>query len=381
MVKNSLSNYFEISPDSVHLFWKGRVGLYSILSGMDVKKGDEVIIPAFTCVVVANAIIYRGATPIYVDINPANLQYDKSGLEKAITSKTKLIIVQNTFGIPPDYETVERICDEKGILCIEDCTHGMGTVVRGKKSSPDFIKAAFYSFQWNKPLSSGLGGAVVCKDPFLNNKLIEQNKQLLTPSLFDSCSLSILLMIRPLINSPALYPLLLGLFRFLSSKGLVLGSSNSKELVGTEIPEGYLKGMSSVQKRKISKSIGDLDRIIAVRKANYLRYDKVFNDLGLFCLKLKNINHSALKFPVFVKDKTTFKKIAERKGIKLGDWMNSPIHPIETGFEKWNYNLGQCQQAEFLSSKIFNLQTDLSVAETQRTISFVIENRSLFLEA
>ena len=379
MLEFKLANYFEISPDSIHLFWKGRVGLYSVLSSMGIKSGDEVVIPAFTCVVVANAIIYRGARPVYVDVNPSNLQYDKASLEQAVSDNTKLIIVQNTFGIPPDYSTVENICKQKGISCIEDCTHGMGTLHKNKKTPPAFVKASFYSFQWNKPLSAGLGGMVLCNDVILNAKIQDQQKDLEAPSLLDSLSLSVLLKIRPLLDAPFLYAGLLRLFRLLSAKGLVLGSSNSEELMGVNMPDGYFKGMSGVQRRSINRSIDKLDQRIALRKANYSKFDKVFQDLGLFRLELDGIDHSALKFPIFVKDKIQFKQIAERKGIKLGDWMNSPIHPVETGFEQWHYTLGQCKHAEFLSGHILNLQTDLSDKETKKTISFIQENRSLFL--
>ena len=379
MLEVKLANYFEISPDCIHLFWKGRVGLYSVLSSMEIKSGDEVIIPAFTCVVVANAIIYCGARPVYVDVNPTTLQYDRISLEQAVTDKTKLIIVQNTFGIPPDYVTVENICKQKGISCIEDCTHGMGTLYNNKKIPPAFVKASFYSFQWNKPLSAGLGGLVLCNDTVLNVKLQDHQKALVAPSLMDTLSLSILLKIRPLLDAPFLYSGLLGLFRLLSAKGLVLGSSNSEELMGVTMPDGYFKGMSGVQRRSINRSIAKLDQLIALRKMNYLEFDKIFKDLDLFKLDLDEINHSALKFPIFVKDKVKFKQAAERKGIKLGDWMNSPIHPVETGFEKWYYTLGQCKHAEFLSGHILNLQTDLNEKETKRTISFIKENRSLFL--
>ena len=64
--KTGLQNYLKINPNNITLFWKGRVALYAILKAFDVKDGDEVILPAFTCVVVANAVIYLGAKPVYV---------------------------------------------------------------------------------------------------------------------------------------------------------------------------------------------------------------------------------------------------------------------------------------------------------------------------
>ena len=379
MLENKLGNYFECSPNNVHLFWKGRVGLYSILGALGLKEGEEVIIPAFTCVVVANAIIYHGAKPVYVDINKNNLQFDRKALVQAVNPKTKLIIAQNTFGIPPDYETIEALCKEHDISCIEDCTHGMGTVYKGSKMPPLFIKASFYSFQWNKPLSAGLGGLVICRDSSLGKQIEIFAKQLSRPSFFDSFSLGILLRVRPLMNASVLYPVLLSLFRSLSARGLVLGSSKSSELTGTEMPEGYLKSMSAVQKRWISSSLSLLDETIKKRQINFKRFDSVFASLNLQKLEVDTLGHSALKYPIFVKDKLAFRKIAERKGIKLGDWMNSPIHPVEYDWEKWHYFKGTCKKAELLAAHIFNLQTDLSESEMKRTISFVQENRSLFV--
>jgi perosamine synthetase len=381
MLEDDLGIYFESPANNIHLFWKGRVGLYSILSALEIKKGDEVIIPAFTCVVVANAIIYHGAKPIYVDINQSNLQFEEDQLRAAINGKTKLIILQNTFGIPPDYKTAEKISKSYSIPCIEDCTHGLGTLYEGEKVPPEFIKASFYSFQWNKPLSAGLGGAVLCRDEALNNKLKKLNTKLSAPSFKEALSLQVLLLIRPIMNLPSLYPVLLRLFRYLSSVGLVLGSSASSELNSLKMPDGYFKGMSAVQKRRISKSLRKLDQVIKYRQANYNSFESLFKSLNLYALELEGISHSALKFPVLVKDKQQFKIKAEQNGIKLGDWMNSPIHPVEEDFEKWAYTYGQCSNAEYISRHIYNLQTDLTTSEMKRTISFVKENRSLFISA
>jgi len=69
--KTALAKCLNAEPQHITLSWKGRVGLYGILKALNVGEGDEVILPAFTCVVVANAIIYLGATPVYCDIDVA----------------------------------------------------------------------------------------------------------------------------------------------------------------------------------------------------------------------------------------------------------------------------------------------------------------------
>ena len=74
--KQQLASYLDTTADHIYLYYKGRVALYAILQAMQVGKGDEVILPAFTCVVVPNAIKYLGATPVYTDIDPDTYTID-----------------------------------------------------------------------------------------------------------------------------------------------------------------------------------------------------------------------------------------------------------------------------------------------------------------
>ena len=106
--KTGLAKRLDASPDDIFLYWKGRVALYALLQAMNVGEGDEVILPAFTCVVVPNAILYLKARPVYVDIDPKTYNIDVEKIEAAITPKTKVLISQNTFGFSSN---VEKICE------------------------------------------------------------------------------------------------------------------------------------------------------------------------------------------------------------------------------------------------------------------------------
>jgi selenocysteine lyase/cysteine desulfurase len=92
-----IAQYLRIDTEQVSLYWKGRVALYTVLKAMGVGPGDEVILPAFTCVVVPNAILYLGATPIYVDINPTVLCCSAEQIEQVLTPKTKAILMTTIF--------------------------------------------------------------------------------------------------------------------------------------------------------------------------------------------------------------------------------------------------------------------------------------------
>src|SRR5205823_2123218 len=104
-------------------FGAGRMALYAILEAIDIENGDEVIIPAYTCVVVPNAIIYRGSKPLYVDISKQTFNIQSESIEKAITERTKAILLQHTFGQPCDIEAILAIARRHRLIVIEDCAH------------------------------------------------------------------------------------------------------------------------------------------------------------------------------------------------------------------------------------------------------------------
>ena len=115
--------------------------------------GDEVILPGLTCVVVPNAILYAGFVPVYVDIDPDTFNMEPSQIEAKITNKTKVIIIQNTFGLSSNIEDVLDIAKKYQLITIDDCTHGFGGSYNGNPNG-GMTDAVFYSSQWNKPFST-----------------------------------------------------------------------------------------------------------------------------------------------------------------------------------------------------------------------------------
>ena len=115
-------------------FGSGRMSLYVILDALNIKKNDEIILPAFTCVVVVNALIYRGIKPIFVDINMNDFNIDSSQIEKKITKKTRAIYAQNTFGLLCDIKFLNKISSKYNIPVIEDAAHSLGSSLNNKLS-------------------------------------------------------------------------------------------------------------------------------------------------------------------------------------------------------------------------------------------------------
>jgi dTDP-4-amino-4,6-dideoxygalactose transaminase len=110
-------------------------------------------VPAFTCVVVPNAILYAGARPVYGEIEPVTFHLDLARLESRITPRTRAILAQNTFGLAPPVAQLREIASRRGLALIGDCAHGLGGTYRGRKNGT-LADASFFSTQWNKPRGS-----------------------------------------------------------------------------------------------------------------------------------------------------------------------------------------------------------------------------------
>ena len=92
---------------------------------LDLKKNDEIIMPSYTFVSTANAFVLRGAKPVFIDINQENLNIDINQIEKAITKKTKAIVIVHYAGISCEIDKIKKIAKKRNIYLIEDAAHSI----------------------------------------------------------------------------------------------------------------------------------------------------------------------------------------------------------------------------------------------------------------
>lgn len=356
--KYAIAQRLEATPDRISLYWKGRVALYALLRAMNIKEDDEVIIPAFTCVVVPNAIIYLKAKPIYVDIDPITYNIDVEKLKIAITSRTKVIICQNTFGLSSNVEKICEIAATHHLYTIEDCTHGFGGYYH-KKPNGTYCDAAFFSSQWNKPFSTGIGGFAIVNNMELLYSLQIVNSELEHTSLKDNLSLSILYFVRDKVLTNSRYWKMLKFYRWLSKYKLVQGSSSKVEIETTVMPSHYFKSMSKVQIKKGIKNIALLSDNLGLRKKNAIIYSHYLAEKHKKSVPFELFeNHSFLKYPILVKNRDIVFEIAEKYHIPLGEWFCSPIHPVQKNWEYWNLQIEKFPIACQCAEEIVNLPTD-----------------------
>ena len=377
LYKKSIASELKTNPENIFLYWKGRVALYAILKAMGVSKDDEVVLPAFTCVVVPNAIMYLGAKPVYVDISNQTYNSDINEIKKAINKKTKVIICQNTFGLSTDIEQIIEIAESNNLYTIEDCTHGFGGYYNGKPNG-SYCDAAFYSTQWNKPFSTGIGGFLVVNNDSLLQNVQSQEKDKIKPSKRDQFILKSLILFQKYFINRYTHHLFVSFYRFLSKKNLIIGSTQGKEISELKMPADYFKDISSIQIKAGLKGLKYLDRINKRRKKNAEDYSRFLKMKGKVYVDEKLFdNHLFLKYPVLVSDRDLFFEKAKKKWLIFGDWFVSPVYPVKANLIRWGYDENNFPVAVEVSKKIVNLPTDIK--ENRPILNFLERNVSLIL--
>jgi len=148
----------------------GTAALQASLYAIDIKPGDEVLVPSFTFVATANSVKSVGAKPVFVDILNDNYTMDPNDLKKKITRRTKAIIPVHLYGHMAYMDEILEMAKKKNIKIIEDASQSLGSKLKGKHSGT-FSHLGCFSLYAGKVITSGEGGAIVTDDKKLFEKL------------------------------------------------------------------------------------------------------------------------------------------------------------------------------------------------------------------
>ncbi len=148
----------------------GTAAIQAALYALDIKHGDEVLLPSFTFVATANAVLSTGAKPVFVDILKENYTMDPEDLEKKITKKTKLIMPVHLYGFVAFMDKITKVAKKNGLHVIEDSAQSMGSSLKGKQTGT-FSEMGCYSLYPAKVMTAGEGGVVVTNNKSLHDKL------------------------------------------------------------------------------------------------------------------------------------------------------------------------------------------------------------------
>ncbi len=293
----------------IFLFASARAGIYAVLKAYD--RPGKVLLPAYNCIAVPEAIIYAGYQPAFVDIDIATLNVSPNALEKALKPDTTALLLTHLFGIPCEMAEIRSICKNRNILIIEDAAPAFGAEYNGKMVGC-FGDASVISFHSTKVISGGGGGALITN----NDMLAESIEKYL--SVIKKTEISWLLFLKSIAYKTALNPKLYTVLR-LGYRMFHLEQMYEVVKASLVQPDVYISRMSAFTCALIDKQLNRLDWNLHRRR----RVAEIYREHlgGSSNWSLPEIPASAvpswIQFPLICHDKLAFYKYMQSKGVDL----------------------------------------------------------------
>ena len=327
-----------------------RSGIYTLLKALEIKFGDEIIVTGYTCSAVIEPIILIGAKPIYIDIDPTNYCMCPTLVRNLITPRTKVIILQHTYGIAGPIEELVEIANDCNIFLIEDCALALGSK-KQKQWLGTFGDAAVWSFELSKTISVGWGGVVGINK---NYKLAKRVSDIILDSGYKTRFLASQNLFQAGLSSWIYHPFMPMFFKhylllILFSTGIFKSSADTRA--------SELSLPSDWQWKYLINQFERLNEINEKSKLAFKSYQEVLKMHGFssFLNKPLSEDEILIRFPLKVKNPDQLKLFFEKKGIEIGSWFNSPVSGSWKLKKDFQYNVGSCPNSEVISSQIVNL--------------------------
>ncbi len=354
----------------VSLFGSGRSALHALVAGLALPPDAEVLLPGYTCVVVPNVFLHLGLPVRYVDIAPGSWNPAAEAIAQAITPRTALVVLPHNFGLCMDgIETLrERF---PSVVFVEDAAHAWGSRDAEGRMAGTRAQAAFFSFEYSKPLTTGIGGALVLNDVSLRARLARRLPALRVPKRGQ-----VLRQVLTLVWHRLGQSLPGGLMRGLSAvlrlparaAGVVARTPDS-ELSGASAPD-YALGLHPWSAALGLQQARRAAAMWATRRRQARTYDALLAGAPGWTLPLHREGEVLLRYPVRIDDAA--QRAAVMRGLVAldivpGVWFDDVVHPA--GSLRYGYEAGACPQGEAAARAVLNLplglHADLSPRQQQ----------------
>jgi len=363
-VEKKLQEYFNI--EHAYTFDSGRSTLYYALKALGAGDGDEILVQAYTCVVVVNAIKFTGAKPIFVDIDN-NFNMDPANMESRLSAKSKILIIQHTFGQPAELNQLIEIAKKHNLKIIEDCAHSLGARYDGKLTGT-FGQIGMLSFGSDKIISCARGGALIANDNETGNKIKNLYLQLPRPKLTKT--LQHLMHFPIFYIAKPIYHLIIGKIILILAKKLNIFNKiiYKNEKIGEEV-SFYPAKLANSLAHILHWQINEIEQLNMHRRNISKIYNEKISNAHINSPwrdnKINLENNACLRYPILVKNPINLLAYAKKHGIILGDWYSQAIAPKDINLDKTGYMLNQCPKAEKLAGQSVNLPTDRHITNEQ----------------
>jgi dTDP-4-amino-4,6-dideoxygalactose transaminase len=344
-----------IGVGHVVTFASGRNSFRAILQALGIGRADEVIVPAFTCVVVPYTVLHCGATPVYVDIQ-RDYRMSLEALRTAITPRTKAIVAQHTFGLPDRMVEILALARARGIRVIEDCAHVLPGSTDSGKALGTWGDAAYFSFETGKTVSAGWGGAAVTSDEGIGERLRRIKDAVEPLGRRDNVRIGSRLLPHILLLHPNLFAL----------GGLVRARLNRRGFLPQAMPPAECRGepptplLGRVADIQATLLLSQLERLSAITDQRRSCVTALARHLGGCPVDLP-----LMWYPLQVRNRDDAVKQFSRHQLELRTW-ETPLTPADCDTTRAGYTWGSCPVAEEVSRGCVALPTMLSRADLDR---------------
>jgi perosamine synthetase len=310
----------------------GTSAIHAALMASGVQSGDEVILPSFTFVATANAVVAAGAEPIFVDVMKNGYTIDPAKIKEKITSKTKAIIPVHLYGHPAAMQEIVEVADKQSLVVIEDACQSLGSTYLGRQTG-SLGKMGCFSLYASKVVTSGEGGAVTTNDDDLANEL-----------------------------------------RMVRNHGMIRGYDTKVLGLNMRLPE-INAAIAKVQMKK-------LDRILNIRRRNALIIQKILTERSRDQEITLPIEPNGLVYNWYLytvtlgKNRDKIKNILNSRGIGATVYYDPAVHL--TPYYSMKYPKIKLEFTEKISKKVLSLPVHQSMSEEQA--EYVATNLASTLE-
>jgi dTDP-4-amino-4,6-dideoxygalactose transaminase len=335
-------------------FSAGRVGLYGLLRAMGVGPGDEVLLQVPTHIVVANAVRFTGARPVYVDCRLDTYNIDLEQAERRITPRTRVLLLQHTFGVPVELDAALDLARRHGLQVIEDCVHALGATYDGRQIG-SFGRAAFFSTEETKVISSTMGGMVVTDDAELAARMRAFQAGCAWPSPSVTSRYVLKFLAYYLLTEPHLHRYIRALYERLGQRHPLPTPTSNAEMHGRR-PPNYEQRLSNVQAALAMRQLRRLDTNLAHRRAVARAYRERLPELAAGAFRPPAQAEPAfVRYPVWVTDRAGAIRAVAPRAV-LGTWFTSVLEEAASP-ASGDYETGACPRAESAARHLVNLPT------------------------
>lgn len=358
-LKNNLKDYLWLKDSNIYTYYNWRTALFQALQIIWIKKNDEIIVSWYTCVSVTNTVIQSGWKIIYSDISPKNLWLDPIVLEKNITKKTKVIIIQHTFWKPACIKKIIALAKKYNLLIIEDCAHSLWSNYSWKKVW-SFWDFSIFSTWRDKVISSVTWWVLIVN----NNAYFEKADALYSKLKMPSTLLTIRNHLYNIIAYRALKT-----YDFYKFGRFLIYSARKLKLIpeiltpkekNCEFSNLNLKLPNSLAYLAV-KELEKIDEILPHRRSIWEYYDDIIKNKNLKVVFkiIDNEKNNYFRLPILAK--------TEKQALKLfvymrlnwvllwKTWSYDNIVPVWTENKKTKYEKWSCPVAEDISKRILLL--------------------------